>query len=419
MSSTASKSVLLTYPKPVTLTIVQFLLVSGWCIFLNRLASSFPVLRRLLPVLKHGLVKPSWEVVRTTLPLTFFMIFGHITSSDAISRIDVSLVHTIKGLSPLITVAAYHFIFRVNYDTSTYLSLMPLTIGVFLACSTNFRANFIGIFMAFLSAVIFVTQNIVSKSIFNEAAVAEADPTLKKKPDKLSLLCYSSLIAVVFTAPIWFWSEGWHMLVELLSQGTITLSSKQGSLDHRGLLYQYLLNGSFHFLQSLAAFILLSVVTPVTYSVASLIKRVFVIVFSILWWRSPMTPVQGFGIALTFLGLYLYDRSGDTAKLADRRGLARVPQGLAILGSSAVASSNSSVPLLPVVERGSPLPPHVAAFPRRTSRPPLFGGGPPRSEPLPHGPLVENGEGRPNGWLPAGTKAEETWSARDVGVKVS
>ena len=332
------------------------------------------------------------------------------------------MVHTIKGLSPLITVAAYRFIFRVNYEMSTYLSLMPLTIGVFLACSSNFRANFIGIFMAFLSAVIFVTQNIVSKSIFNEAAIAESDPTLKKKPDKLSLLCYSSLIACVFTAPIWFWSEGWHILVEVLSTGTIALSGKPGSLTHSGLLHQYLLNGSFHFLQSLTAFVLLSLVTPVTYSVASLIKRVFVIVFSILWWRSPTTPMQGLGIALTFLGLYLYDRSGNTAKLADRDRrhggiLARVgaPHGLAALGESAVSAS-SGVPLLPVAERTSPLPPHVAAFPRRASGPPLFAGGAPRSEPSTAG---EGGEGRVNGWLPAGTKAEETWSARDVGVKVS
>jgi solute carrier family 35 protein E1 len=418
MSSTASKSVLQTFPKPVTLTIVQFLLVSGWCLFLSRLAVSFPILKRRLPILKHGLVKPSWDVVRTTLPLTFFMISGHITSSDAISRIDISLVHTIKGLSPLITVAAYRFIFRVNYETSTYTSLIPLTIGVFLACSTNFRANFIGIFMAFLSAVIFVTQNIVSKSIFNEAAIAESDPTLKKKPDKLSLLCYSSLIACVFTAPIWFWSEGWHILVEMLSTGTIALSDKPGSLTHSGLVHQYLLNGSFHFLQSLSAFVLLSLVTPVTYSVASLIKRVFVIVFSILWWRSPMTPVQGFGITLTFLGLYLYDRSGNTAKLAaaDRRHgvLARAPHGLATLGESAVSAASGG-PLLPVAERSSPppLPPHVAAFPRRASRPPLFAGGVPRSEP------ASAMEGGANGWLPAGTKAEETWSARDVGVKVS
>jgi solute carrier family 35, member E1 len=121
-----------------------------------------------------------------------------------------------------------------------------------------------------------------------------------------------------------------------------------------------------------------------------------------------MTPVQGVGIALTFLGLYLYDRSGDTAKLTDRRLLSsRMPQGLAI-GSAAAA------PLLPVVEKSPP--PHVAAFPRRTSKPPLFGA--PRSDPA-HSPSRENGDGRSHGWLPPGTKAEETWSARDVGMKAS
>jgi solute carrier family 35, member E1 len=59
-------------------------------------------------------------------------------------------------------------------------------------------------------------------------------------------------------------------------------------------------------------------VSPVTYSVASLFKRVFVIIFAIVWFGNSMTAVQGFGIGLTFLGLYLYDRTSDASK-ADRR----------------------------------------------------------------------------------------------------
>jgi solute carrier family 35 protein E1 len=394
MSSTSSKVILKTFPKPITLTVMQFAFVSGLCLLLSFLGSKFHFIRRSIPVLKNGVKYPTHDAIITTLPITAFMIGGHILSSDAISRIDVSLVHTIKGLSPLITVAAYRFIFNKNYTVATYVSLIPLTIGVILACSTNFSANLLGFLSAFASAILFVTQNIVSKQIFDDAALAETDPRLTRKPDKLNLLCYSSMLALAITAPIWLWSEGWHIIVDFFSDASITLAAHKDSLDHGALMYEYCFNGIFHFLQSLTAFQLLSMVSPVTYSVASLVKRVFVIVFSIVWFGSAITQIQGLGIALTFLGLYLYDRSSDAEK-AERRG------------------RTFRLPLLPVVEKGHESPPLT----RTPTRVPLFGNGIPTAG----SSHVDNGRTSPlpsnnpaNGWLPAGTKAENTWSKKDM-----
>jgi solute carrier family 35 protein E1 len=51
-------------------------------------------------------------------------------------------------------------------------------------------------------------------------------------------------------------------------------------------------------------------VSPVTYSVASLIKRIVVISVAIVWFGQQVTRIQGWGVLLTFAGLYLYDRCG-------------------------------------------------------------------------------------------------------------
>jgi len=80
-------------------------------------------------------------------------------------------------------------------------------------------------------------------------------------------------------------------------------------LDHGPLLLEFIFNGIFHFAQNILAFVLLSMISPVSYSIASLIKRVFVIAVAIVWFGNPTTPLQAFGIALTFVGLYLYDRT--------------------------------------------------------------------------------------------------------------
>lgn len=392
LANTSAGQILNTFPKPVTLTVIQFFCVSSWCLFLSWLSSIYPALKEHIPALRNGIRPPTKELIFTTLPLTGFMIGGHILTSDAMSRIPVSLVHTIKGLTPLITVAAYRFIFHIKYSTATYLSLVPLTIGVVMACSTNFSGNFLGLCSAFASAILFVTQNIISKKLFNDAAAAELDGGRTRKPDKLNLLCYSSALALLFCMPLWLWSEGFTILGDLLRGGAIPISGKKDSLDHGRLALEYIFNGTFHFAQSLVAFTLLSMVSPVTYSVASLIKRVFVICFAIIWFGNRVTSLQGVGIVLTFLGLYLYDRTSD-ANRADRR--------------AKLLQMNQST-LLPLHEK----PFESSDY---TESPVTFTNGMHQGE---EKRFDAAGPGRPdtmaNGWLPPGTKAEETWTSGDL-----
>lgn len=410
MSNTSSKAILTAFPKPVTLTLIQFAFVSSWCIVLAWLATVFPRLKVMIPALKYGIRPPSRDLIMTTLPLTLFQIGGHILSSDAMSRIPVSLVHTIKGLSPLFTVLAYRFYFNIRYAPTTYLSLIPLTFGVIMACSANFSGNFIGLVSAFGSALLFVTQNIVSKKLFNEAEQAEQDnqPMKRRKPDKLNLLCYSAGLAFIFTAPIWFFAEGIDILGDFLYDASIDLNVKPGSLDHGPLVLEYIFNGTFHFGQNLVAFVLLSMVSPVTYSVASLIKRVFVIVFAIIWFGKPVTHVQALGFALTFLGLYLYDRTRDNK--ADQK---------AKMLHSAKQESLLPVSLEKMNDRsssGTPVAQHsytngfANGFKKDDKKNDDIGPGRPRRE---------SGVG----WLAPGTRQEETWRPGDAshvqGVRVS
>src|SRR5207249_6374452 len=42
-----------------------------------------------------------------------------------------------SDLSPLFTVLVYSIAFRVHYSSTVYYSLLPLTIGVMLACSSQ------------------------------------------------------------------------------------------------------------------------------------------------------------------------------------------------------------------------------------------------------------------------------------------
>ncbi|KAJ1338466.1 solute carrier family 35 member E1 [Microdochium nivale] len=324
LTNTSSKSILNAFARPASLTMIQFFFVAFYCLTMSWMSRVFPRLQTMVPVLRNPIRYPSRDVISTTLPLAAFQIGGHLLSSSATSKIPVSMVHTVKGLSPLFTVLAYRFIYDIRYPRATYYSLVPLTCGVMLACSSKHAfevdGELLGLIYALLATLIFVTQNIFSKKLFNEAARAESDghSSKSRKLDKLNLLCYSSGMAFILTLPIWFVSEGIGLIRDFLHDGALDLSAKPGSFDHGRLFIEFLFNGTFHFGQNILAFVLLSMVSPVTYSVASLIKRVWVIIVAIIWFWQPTTPLQAVGIALTAFGLYLYDRANDSNK-ADKR----------------------------------------------------------------------------------------------------
>lgn len=433
LTNTSSKTILTAFDKPATLTLVQFGFVSSYCVLFSWLASAFPRLRTAVPALKYPIRYPSRDVIATTLPLAAFQIGGHLLSSNATSKIPVSLVHTIKGLSPLFTVLAYRFIFDIRYPKATYLSLIPLTVGVFLACSGNraFGGQFLGILYALLAAIIFVTQNIFSKRLFNEAARAEQEGPggQSRKLDKLNLLCYSSGLAFLLTGPIWFWSEGIDILGDFLWDGSVDLNQSPNSLDHGPLFLEFIFNGTFHFGQNILAFVLLSMVSPVTYSVASLIKRVFVIVIAIFWFRNPVSKVQALGIALTFLGLYLYDRSNAKNK-ADQRARAmtetRKEDPLLPLSAKQHAASSLAVPFGQGLGGGGQNGGPVYASPVAMSGPDAGGGHVYTQSSFSSGAIMNDpkksddagragrARGASNaGWLPPGTRQEDTWRAGD------
>ena len=148
-------------------------------------------------------------------------------------------------------------------------------------------------------------------------------------------------------------------------------------------------------------------VSPVTYSVASLIKRVFVIVLALVWFRSPTTPLQGVGIALTFLGLYLYDRTKSGNK-ADQKA-----QSMQIKRSSILPITNNGLRPTPIMEspqstelnaRSYPYNEGYFGRPSAAEDPKKSDDGVPRSRT----PGTGNG-----GWLPPGTKQEDTWQPGD------
>lgn len=306
LSSNTGKAILMQFRYPVTLTIVQFAFVAGFSLICMSPAVGFTSLR-----------SPTKAIFRTTLPMGLFQVGGHMFSSMAISRIPVSTVHTIKALSPLFTVAAYALLFGVSYSAKTYVSLLPLTIGVMLACTFDVSAsNGVGLLCAFGSALVFVSSNIFFKKV-----MPDNNSTAAHKLDKLNLLLYSSGMAFVLMVPIWLWTD---LPALLAAQDTPAHTGhvahpSHGHAARHSVSWYFVANGTVHFLQNLIAFVILSSTSPVTYSIASLFKRVAVICIAVVWFSQRVHPLQALGIGLTFVGLWMYNNAKGELRQGEMR----------------------------------------------------------------------------------------------------
>ncbi|ODV78912.1 TPT-domain-containing protein [Suhomyces tanzawaensis NRRL Y-17324] len=327
ISNNSTKMILSRFLYPITLTQCQFLLNLALSVVLLAAVSARPHCRNYFPkgVLPNtpsvspmdaitAFLTPTTLIISTTVPMGCFQFVGHLSSHKATLLIPVSLVHTIKALSPLITVLIYRMLFKIKYKIVTYVTLVPLIVGIMLTCYKPKKAAastpsyyFTGLVYAFISMLIFVSQNIFAKKrltiekddkvhILPTSKDAE-DSTRNKKVDKLTILFYCSMIGFVFTLPIYLVAEFTSPSISFLQIGPTT-----------GFLI--VLNGVSHFLQSLLAFQILGAMSPINYSIANILKRIIIIVIAFLWENKNFTNLQATGLCLTILGLYCYDRWG-------------------------------------------------------------------------------------------------------------
>lgn len=316
ISSNSTKLILNNFKYPITLTQFQFSLSSILCLtLLTVLKFNTDLIQKLpkgfVPNNLHinTFLTPTKLIISTTLPMGIFQFIGHITSHKATSLIPVSIVHTVKSMSPIVTVTIYTVLFKKTYKTVTYVTLIPLCCGIMLTCykkNNTAPANYMtGLVFAFISMIIFVSQNIFAKKrlTIETESIPMAKKINKDKLDKLTILFYCSTIGFILTSPIYLMSE--YMNFKNLGVSLLQLDST--------ILGLVLLNGFSHFVQSLLAFQILGMVSPINYSIASILKRIVIILISFIWELKQFSNTQSFGLLVTLFGLYCYDRWGSSS----------------------------------------------------------------------------------------------------------
>lgn len=223
-----------------------------------------------------------------------FHTVGHISACVSFSKVAVSFTHVIKSAEPVFTVLFSSFI-GDSYPLKVWLSILPIVFGCSLAAVTEVSFNFGGLWGAMISNVGFVLRNVYSKKSLQNF----------KEVNGLNLYGVISIISFLYLFPVAVvvegsqWVSGYHKAI--------------ASIGNPSTFYLWVMvSGIFYHLYNQSSYEALDDISPLTFSVGNTMKRVVVIIASVLVFKNPVRPLNALGSAIAIFGTFLYSQA--TAK---------------------------------------------------------------------------------------------------------
>lgn len=221
-----------------------------------------------------------------TMSILGWLRFGSIICSIiGLKYVAVSFSETIKSSAPLFTAIVAYFLLGEYSGIYVNLSLIPIMSGLAISTSTEISFNLTGFLAACSNNILDCIQNVFSKKLLSSE---------DHRFSPLELQFYTSVSATIIQLPFWFILMDMHQKIQHIDQYKISV---------------LLLNGVIFYAQSLFAYSLMSLISPITFSVSNTVKRAGLIWFSVLVFGNDVTILGAFGTFLVMFGVFLYQRA--------------------------------------------------------------------------------------------------------------
>ncbi|CAF4028471.1 unnamed protein product [Adineta steineri] len=284
------KELLNDFPFPLTVTLVQ--LFSVWIL-------SIPLLHFWKVPAPEYLYQNRIYYLKVIIPLAIGKFLAQLSSHVSLWKVPVSYAHTVKATMPLFTVILSRLILREKQSLSVYFSLLPIIIGVIIATVTEISFNMVGLISALLSTFGFSLQNIYSKKSLKDISIHH-----------FALLALLAKLSWCLFVPFWFFYDGID----------IYYNTKYHSYGPAKKIFLYLfIDGLLNFLHNVVAFTMISLVSPLSYSIANSTKRIVVICISLLILRNPVTNTNVIGMSLALFGVFYYNKAKYDQRRAQQK----------------------------------------------------------------------------------------------------
>uniref|UniRef100_A0A1D1Y7F4 Putative sugar phosphate/phosphate translocator At1g12500 n=1 Tax=Anthurium amnicola TaxID=1678845 RepID=A0A1D1Y7F4_9ARAE len=237
-----------------------------------------------------GIFTPARLNERESMVMLLFSVLY--TINIAISNVSLHLVtvpfhQVVRAMTPIFTIILSILFLKKNFSTMTYISLLPVVLGVVFATVGDYYFTKMGFFLTVLGTILAALKTLVT----NRVQVGR----LKLHP--LDLLLRMSPLAFVQTV-IYAYVTGELHRVRAFSRTEMTTS----------LVFALVTNGVIAFFLNVVSFTANKKTSALTMTVAGNVKQVLSIILAVVIFNLTITPTNGLGIFLTLLGGAWYAR---------------------------------------------------------------------------------------------------------------
>jgi solute carrier family 35 protein E1 len=218
---------------------------------------------------------------------------GQLFSMVSLGAGPVSFTHIVKALEPFFSALVSALVFGKWMKPQVYATLIPVVGGVGYACLKERSFSWLAFNTAMGSNVAFALRAVMSK-----AAMVNY---VGENMNSVNLFGVVTWAAFLLSIP-----------AALVVENTSFLGMWKSALEGENaktsaeLYKSMLVSGLFHYLNNEVMYLALSNVHPVTLAVGNTMKRVFIMVASVIVFRNPVSLQAGIGAAVGISGVLLY-----------------------------------------------------------------------------------------------------------------
>jgi len=290
--------------------------------------------------------------INKTFKIGIYHTLGQICTVIALSANSIGFAHIIKAAEPLFSSLVSRIILHQKMDIRVYLSLIPVVGGVCLACASSTEFTWIAFCAGMSSNLLFAMRAVVSKQAMEgkttttnqgknfkskTSLVMEDEESLELNdvgdkehttPSKISatnLFAAVTCISFIISIPLTVMIEG-NILWDIINLNAKEREDSNKEQSDRATLLYILISGLFHYLNNEVMYLVLSNVHPITLAVGNTMKRVFIIVASVIVFSTPVSLQTALGSAIGIGGVLLFSLMKQWYGISQTRKISIKPQ---------------------------------------------------------------------------------------------
>lgn len=238
------------------------------------------------------------DEIKTLLPVATLHTLTHIGAVVSLGAGAVSFTHIVKAAEPAVSAFLSAIFLKQFLPIPVYLSLLPVMGGVAMASLTELSFTWLSFISAMISNIASAARGIVGKKSMKKP--------IGKNMNAPNLYAIMTILSSIATLPLCLLLESQSykiVLTKIVNQGLGNILAKQ-----------IFLSAIFYYLYNEVAFLTLDNVSPVTHALGNTIKRVVIIITSVIVFKTKMSLQGMIGSSIAILGVLLYSLTSNHFK---------------------------------------------------------------------------------------------------------